>query len=147
MRTKRWGILRSKGSSIFSLATNYRPRSYGGTQSSTSTRWPTPMAGMPVTTAAPSKCRMLTPTAPGTRPATPTRDTVSPQLLDIRRLGEAIKVDTGQNIDYMIDFHSTVNPSTPYHHGLILPAWQSDPFLAVADGVGAIRAYGKCCAR
>lgn len=59
-------------------------------------------------------------------------DDVSSQLTDIRRLGEAMKVDTGQNIDYMIDFHSTVNPSTPYHHGLILPAWQSDPFwLAV----------------
>jgi hypothetical protein len=61
-------------------------------------------------------------------------DNPSPQLTDIRRLGEAIKVDTGQNIDYLIDFHSTVNPSTPYHHGLILPEWQSDPFwLAVKN--------------
>ena len=62
-------------------------------------------------------------------------DDPSPQLTDIRRLGEAMKVDTGQNIDYMIDFHSTVNPSTPYHHGLILPEWQSDPFWLTLRGL------------
>jgi hypothetical protein len=50
-------------------------------------------------------------------------------LSDIQEVGQSMRLDTGQNIDYMIDFHSTVNPSPhPYHHGLILPAWQSDPF-------------------
>jgi hypothetical protein len=49
-------------------------------------------------------------------------------LSDIQTLGEAIRDDTGEDIDYLIDFHSTVNPSVPYHHGLVLPAWQSDPF-------------------
>ncbi len=62
-------------------------------------------------------------------------DDPSPQLTDIRRLGDAIKVDTGQNIDYLIDFHSTVNPSTPYHHGLILPEWQSDPYWLAFRGL------------
>jgi hypothetical protein len=28
----------------------------------------------------------------------------------------------------LIDFHSTVNPSIPYHHGLVLSQWQNDPF-------------------
>jgi hypothetical protein len=62
-------------------------------------------------------------------------DVVSAQLLDIRRLGEAMRTDTGQNIDYLIDFHSTVNPSTPYHHGLILPQWQNDPFWIALRGL------------
>ena len=62
-------------------------------------------------------------------------DNPSATILDISRLGEAIKVDTGQNIDYMIDFHSTVNPSTPYHHGFILPQWQSDPFWLALRGL------------
>jgi hypothetical protein len=52
-----------------------------------------------------------------------------PALLDIAEVGESMRFDTGQNIDYLIDFHSTVNPSPyPYHHGLILPEWQTDPF-------------------
>jgi hypothetical protein len=56
-------------------------------------------------------------------------DDVSPPLFDIAVVGESMRVDTGQNIDYLIDFHSTVNPSPyPYHHGLVLPEWQSNPF-------------------
>lgn len=56
-------------------------------------------------------------------------DDASPTtLLDIARVGNAMRVDTGQNIDYLIDFHSTVNHSIPYHYGFILPAWQSNPF-------------------
>jgi hypothetical protein len=56
-------------------------------------------------------------------------ENVTPALFDIAEVGESMRADTEQNIDYMIDFHSTVNPSPyPYHHGLVLPAWQSDPF-------------------
>jgi hypothetical protein len=52
-----------------------------------------------------------------------------PALLDIAEVGESMRFDTGQNIDYLIDFHSTVNPAeAPYHYGYILPAFQSDPF-------------------
>jgi hypothetical protein len=40
-----------------------------------------------------------------------------------------MRADTGQDVDYLIDFHSTVNPqSIPYHHGLIRPEWQLDRF-------------------
>ena len=49
-------------------------------------------------------------------------------LLDIARVGTAMRFDTGQDIDYLVDFHSTVNHSIPYHYGYILPAWQSNPF-------------------
>jgi hypothetical protein len=56
-------------------------------------------------------------------------------LDDIRQLGQAIRLDTGQDIDYLIDFHSTVNPSIPYHHGLVLPEWQSDPFWMALRGL------------
>ena len=59
----------------------------------------------------------------------------SATILDISRLGEVIKDDTAQNIDYMIDFHSTVNPATPYHHGLVLPQWQIDPFWLALRGL------------
>jgi hypothetical protein len=52
----------------------------------------------------------------------------SSMLTDIGRVGNAMRVDTGQEIDYLVDFHSTVNHSTPYHFGYILPAWQSNPF-------------------
>jgi hypothetical protein len=55
-------------------------------------------------------------------------ENVTGVLSDIQTLGEAIRDDTNEDIDYLIDFHSTVNPSVPYHHGLVLPAWQSDPF-------------------
>lgn len=56
----------------------------------------------------------------------------SSTLVDIARVGNAMRIDTGQDIDYLIDFHSTVNHSTPYHYGYILPEWQSNPFwLAV----------------
>lgn len=49
-------------------------------------------------------------------------------LLDIARVGQSMRLDTGQNIDYLVDFHSTVNHSIPNHYGFILPAWQSNPF-------------------
>jgi hypothetical protein len=49
-------------------------------------------------------------------------------LVDIARVGNAMRLDTGHDIDYMIDFHSTVNHSIPYHYGFILPEWQSNPF-------------------
>ena len=60
---------------------------------------------------------------------------VSLTLSDIQNVGEAMRDDTGEDIDYLIDFHSTVNPSVPYHHGLILPAWQSDPFWLSLQGL------------
>jgi hypothetical protein len=49
-------------------------------------------------------------------------------LLEIARVGNAMRLDTGQDVDYMIDFHSTVNHAIPYHYGFILPEWQSNPF-------------------
>lgn len=49
-------------------------------------------------------------------------------LVDIARVGNAMRIDTGQDIDYLIDFHSTVNHAIPYHYGYILPTWQSNPF-------------------
>jgi hypothetical protein len=49
-------------------------------------------------------------------------------LLDIARVGNAMRLDTGHDVDYLIDFHSTVNHSIPYHYGFILPEWQSNPF-------------------
>jgi hypothetical protein len=55
-------------------------------------------------------------------------------LLDIARVGQSMRLDTGQDVDYLVDFHSTVNHSIPYHYGYILPAWQSNPFWqAVLD--------------
>ena len=62
-------------------------------------------------------------------------DNVSPILSDIRDVGEAMRLDTNEDIDYLIDFHSTVNPSIPYHHGLILSQWQSDPFWLALRGL------------
>jgi hypothetical protein len=59
----------------------------------------------------------------------------SPTLSDIQTVGEAMRLDTGEDIDYLIDFHSTVNPSVPYHHGLILSQWQSDPFWLALRGL------------
>ncbi len=49
-------------------------------------------------------------------------------LLDIARVGQSMRLDTQQDIDYLIDFHSTVNHSIPNHFGFILPEWQSDLF-------------------
>src|SRR5687768_5349424 len=62
-------------------------------------------------------------------------DDPSPTLSDIQTLGEAMRDDMGEDIDYLIDFHSTVNPAVPYHHGLILPAWQSDQFWLALLGL------------
>ncbi len=42
-------------------------------------------------------------------------------------VGEAMRADTGGDIDYLIDFHSTVNGKTG-HYGYILPEWKDDPF-------------------
>ena len=42
-------------------------------------------------------------------------------------VGEAMRTDTGGNIAYLIDFHSTVNGKSG-HYGYILPEWQGDPF-------------------
>jgi hypothetical protein len=62
-------------------------------------------------------------------------DDPSLTLSDIQTIGEAIRDDTNEDVDYLIDFHSTVNPAVPYHHGLILPAWQSDPFWVALQGL------------
>lgn len=62
-------------------------------------------------------------------------DNVSGTLDDIRVGGEAMRLDSGEDIDYLIDFHSTVNPSIPYHHGLVLAEWQSDPFWLALRGL------------
>ncbi len=60
----------------------------------------------------------------------------SPTLSDIETVGEAMRLDTGEDIDYLIDFHSTVNPSPhSYHYGLILPEWQNDPFWVALRGL------------
>jgi hypothetical protein len=54
---------------------------------------------------------------------------VSPTLNDIQTVGEAMRDDTGEEVDYLIDFHSTVNPfEAPYHFGYIHPTMQADPF-------------------
>ncbi|TWU29424.1 Zinc carboxypeptidase [Bythopirellula polymerisocia] len=47
-------------------------------------------------------------------------------LDDIEVVGDALIADTGGDVDYLLDFHSTVNGKDG-HHGLILPAYQSDP--------------------
>jgi hypothetical protein len=53
-------------------------------------------------------------------------------IAEAAQVGEAMRTDTGGDVDYLIDFHSTVNHSIPYHYGYILPAWQNDPYwLAV----------------
>ena len=63
-------------------------------------------------------------------------ENITSTLSDIRDVGEAMRLDTGEDIDYLIDFHSTVNPSPyPYHHGLILAEWQSDPFWLALRGL------------
>lgn len=48
-------------------------------------------------------------------------------LDDIEVVGDSVRVDTGLDVDYLVDFHSTVNGKTG-HYGYILPAYQSDPF-------------------
>lgn len=47
-------------------------------------------------------------------------------LDDIEVVGDSVRIDTGLDIDYLIDFHSTVNGKTG-HYGYILPVYQSDP--------------------
>jgi hypothetical protein len=48
-------------------------------------------------------------------------------LDDVEVVGDAVRIDTGIDIDYLIDFHSTVNGKTG-HYGYILPEYQDDPF-------------------
>jgi hypothetical protein len=47
-------------------------------------------------------------------------------LDDIEVVGDSVRIDTALDIDYLIDFHSTVNGKTG-HYGFVLPAYQSDP--------------------
>ncbi|MCC7087305.1 MAG: succinylglutamate desuccinylase/aspartoacylase family protein [Pirellulales bacterium] len=47
-------------------------------------------------------------------------------LDDIEVVGDSVRIDTGLDIDYLLDFHSTVNGKTG-HYGFILPEYQSDP--------------------
>jgi hypothetical protein len=48
-------------------------------------------------------------------------------LDDIEVVGDSVRADTGIDVDYMVDFHSTVNGKTG-HYGYILPEYQSDRF-------------------
>jgi hypothetical protein len=61
-------------------------------------------------------------------------DNPSPTLTDIRQVGQAMRLDTDQDVDYLIDFHSTVNGKSG-HYGFILPEWQSDPFWLALRGL------------
>lgn len=47
-------------------------------------------------------------------------------LDDIEVVGDSVRIDTGLDVDYLLDFHSTVNGKTG-HYGFILPEYQSDP--------------------
>jgi len=48
-------------------------------------------------------------------------------MSDIKVVGDALLTDTGADVDYFIDMHSTVNGKDG-HFGFVLPAFQSDPF-------------------
>jgi Zinc carboxypeptidase/Cytosolic carboxypeptidase N-terminal domain len=48
-------------------------------------------------------------------------------IVEDATVGEAMRADTGGDVDYLIDFHSTVNGKSG-HYGYILPDWQNDPF-------------------
>ena len=48
-------------------------------------------------------------------------------MSDIALVGNAMKADTGSNVDYFIDFHSTVNGKSG-HYGNLLPGYNIDPF-------------------
>jgi hypothetical protein len=48
-------------------------------------------------------------------------------MSDIDLVGTAMKIDTGNDTDYFIDFHSTVNGKTG-HYGYVWAPFQSDPF-------------------
>lgn len=48
-------------------------------------------------------------------------------MSDIDLVGTAMKVDTGNDVDYFVDFHSTVNGKSG-HYGNLLPGYQTDPF-------------------
>jgi hypothetical protein len=47
-------------------------------------------------------------------------------LDDIRVVGEALRADTAEDVDFLIDFHSDVAGKTG-HYGNVLPVWQSHP--------------------
>lgn len=57
---------------------------------------------------------------------------------DVRVIGEVSRADTGGDVDYVIDFHSTVNGKDG-HYGFVLPEYQTDPlwqnFLALEPSV------------
>ena len=48
-------------------------------------------------------------------------------LDDIEVVGDSVRADTGLDVDYLLDFHSTVNGKSG-HYGFVLPEYQSDPF-------------------
>ncbi|QDV72515.1 M14-type cytosolic carboxypeptidase [Botrimarina mediterranea] len=54
---------------------------------------------------------------------------------DIRTVGQSMRFDTGGDIDYFVDFHSTVNKNeAPYHFGYLQGSMSSSPFWqAVLD--------------
>jgi hypothetical protein len=60
----------------------------------------------------------------------PNRFWVSPNyggLSDIKVVGDALLADTGADVDYFIDLHSTV-VGKDGHYGFVHPDYQSDPF-------------------
>ena len=48
-------------------------------------------------------------------------------MSDIREVGDALLADTGGDVDYFIDFHSTVSGKDG-HFGFVFPDFQADPF-------------------
>ena len=48
-------------------------------------------------------------------------------LSDVKLVGDALLADTGGDVDYFIDFHSTVADKLG-HYGFVLPSMQNDPF-------------------
>ena len=48
-------------------------------------------------------------------------------MSDIKEVGDALLADTGSDVDYFIDFHSTVNGKDG-HFGFVHPNFQADPF-------------------
>ncbi len=54
---------------------------------------------------------------------------------DIRLVGQSMRFHTGGDVDYFVDFHSTVNKAeAPYHFGYLYGSMSEDPFWqAVLD--------------
>lgn len=54
---------------------------------------------------------------------------------DIRTIGQSMRFDTGGEVDYFVDFHSTVNKGeAPYHFGYLFGSMSSDPFWQAVLG-------------